>query len=107
MQRRDHEHFSLEKLSEHRIYTITDASLFDYPWWKAKNRWYSIDTHFHDGAGNVALCLFPMKAAKTLIMHSNDQIASELPDLQDQKSLTLHWPSYSEWGRESVALFFA
>ena len=42
-----------------------------------------------------------------MIMHSNDQIASELPDLQDQKLLTLRWRSYSEWGREHVALSFA
>ena len=42
-----------------------------------------------------------------MIMHSNKQIASELPDLKDQKSLTLHWRSYSEWGRERVAPTFA
>jgi len=41
-----------------------------------------------------------------MIMHSNEQIASELPDLQDQKSLTLNWHSYSEWGREHVAPSF-
>ena len=36
-------------------------------------------------------------------MHSSDQIASQLPDLQDQKSFTLCWRSYSGWGRERVA----
>jgi len=40
-------------------------------------------------------------------MHSNDQIAPELPDLQDQELLTLRWRSYWEWGRERVALSFA
>jgi len=42
-----------------------------------------------------------------MIMHSNDQIASELPDLQDQKSSSLSWRSYSEWGRERAAPSFA
>jgi len=36
-------------------------------------------------------------------MYSNNQIAFELPDLQDQKLLTLRWRSISEWGRECVA----
>jgi len=99
--------YNLEKLSAHHIYTIIDASRFDYPWWKANNRRRSVDAHCHDGAGNVALSLFPTKAANTLIMHSNDQIAPELPDLQDQELLTLRWRSYWEWGRERVALSFA
>jgi len=42
-----------------------------------------------------------------MIMHCNDQIASELPYLQDHESLTLRWRSYSEWGKEPVALSFA
>ena len=103
MQRTRHDHFSREKLSKHCMYTITDASHFDDPWWKAKNRWHSVGTHIHDGAGNVALSLFPTKVAKTLIMHSNYQIASKLPDLQDQKSFTLRWCSYSEWCREDAS----
>jgi len=75
-----HDRFSLEGLWQHRMNTITDASRFDYPWWKAKNCWHSVDAHFHDGAGNVAPSRSQIKAANTLIMHSNDQIASELPD---------------------------
>jgi len=104
MQRRVHDSFSLEKLSEHHIYTIPDPSHFDCPWWKAKICWHSVDARSHDGAGNVALSLFPIKVSNTMSMNSNNQIASELPDLQDQKLLTLRWCSYSEWGREPVAL---
>jgi len=44
--------------------------------------------------------------ANTKIMHSNDQIPSELPDIQDQNSVTLRWCSYLEWGREHVAISF-
>jgi len=37
----------------------------------------------------------------------NDQMAFDLPDLQDEKSLTLPCPSISEWGRDREAHFFA
>jgi len=30
-----------------------------------------------------------------------------LPNMQDQKSLTLHWQWFSEWGRERVDIVFA
>jgi len=42
-----------------------------------------MDAHFHDGAGSMSLSLFPITAANTLIMYHNNQIAFELPDLQD------------------------
>ena len=107
MQQRVHDRFSLEKLSEHHVYTITDAWRFDYQWWKAWNCWHSVDAHSHDGAGHVDLSLFPIKAANTLITNSNNQIASELPESQEQESLMLRWHTYSEWGRECVALSVA
>jgi len=37
-------------------------------------------------------------------MYSNDEIACELPDLPDQNSSKCSWRSFSEWGREHVAL---
>jgi len=40
-------------------------------------------------------------------MIRNEHIAFDLPDLQDQKSLTLRWRSTSEWGREREAPSFA
>ena len=66
-----------------------------------------VDAHFHDGAGSVSLSLLSIKAANSLIMYSNDQMVFELPDLQDQNSITLCWRSLSEWGRECVAPTFA
>ena len=106
MQRRVHERVSLDTLTEHRQYTINALS-FDYQWWMAKNGWRSVDAHLHDGAGKVPQSLFPIMAANTMIMHSNNQIACELPDLQDQKLMTLCGRSYSEWGLECVATSFA
>jgi len=57
--------------------------------------------------GSMSLSSSHIKAAYTLIIHRNDHIAFELPDLQDQKSLTLRWHSISDWGRERVARSFA
>jgi len=70
---------------------MMDASGVDYQWLKAKNHWRSIDAHFYEGAQSVLLSSFPVKAANTLIIHRNNHIAFDLPDLQDQKSLTLCW----------------
>jgi len=107
MQRRVHDRFSLEKLSEHRIYTITDALGYHYQWWKVKNHWPSVDAHNHEGALSVSLSGFPIKAANTVIIYKNNHIAFDLPDLQVHKSLTLRWRSISEWGRECGARSFA
>jgi len=86
---------------------MTNALHFDYPWWKAKNRWHSIDAHFDHEAGSVTLSLFPVNVANRLILYRNDQIAFEIPDLHDPNSLTLCWPAFSDWARERVALAFA
>jgi len=89
------------------MYTMTNASRFDYQWWKAKNRWRSIDAHFHAGARSMSLYFVPMKAANTFIIYRNDHIALDLPDLQDKKPLKLRWHSTSEWGRQHEARSFA
>ena len=41
-----------------------------------------------------------------LVLNGRDQINTELPYLQDQKSLTLRWRSVSEWGSDRVAICF-
>jgi hypothetical protein len=45
---------------------------------------------FRMGAVAVMLSLLPIAGGKQLIMENNKQIASQLPDCQDQKWLTLH-----------------
>jgi len=107
MQQRVRDRLSLEKVSEHRIYTITDASRCDYQCWKAKNHWCSVDAHFHEGALSVSLSFFLIKVANMLIIYRNDHIAFKLPDLQDETSLTHCWCWISEWGRERETGSFA
>jgi len=57
---------------------MTDALHFDYPRWKIRNCWISVDANFHGGAGRLSLSLIPIKVANTLIMYCNNQIACEL-----------------------------
>jgi len=106
MQRRVHERLGLEKLSEHHIHTMTDASGFDYQCWNAKNCRRSVDAHFHERARSMSLSLFTIKVANTLIIYTNDHIAFDIPNFQDQKLLTRDWRSISEWGREREANSF-
>ena len=106
MQRRVHDRFSLDKLSKHRVYTMTNASRFDFQWWQAKNCWRSIVSHFHEGARSISRSVFPIQAANKLIITRNDHIASGIPNLQDQKSLMLRWSLCSWRGTDRVAICF-
>jgi len=71
------------------------------------NHWLSIDAQFQNVAVTVSLQLLPIKAANTLIMDNSEQIASQTTYLQDQKSLMLHWRSFSAWGCYRVTFSFA
>jgi len=86
---------------------MTNASHFDYPGWTVITCQHSIDAHSHAGALSVSWAFLPIKAANTLIMFRNQQIAWELPDKQDQKSLSFCWRSSSKWGRVCVSHSFA
>jgi len=72
-----------------------------------KNRWRSIDAHFHDGAGRVLLSVLPIKAAKNSVVANYNLSELWLPRTHDNKSLTFHWRSFSWWGREGIAICFA
>jgi len=53
------------------------------------------------------LACLPIQAAKDITIHHSDQVSYLLPDLQDQKLLTLCWRSFSKWGTELVTVCFA
>ena len=71
-----------------------------------KNCWPSIDAYFHDGAGSMLLCLLPIKAANTSFMTICNLLPPRLPKIHNQESLTLHWHSFSWWGREHFTIIF-
>jgi len=79
---------------------------WDYPRCKTKNRWRSVDAHFQNRARSVSLSVMHIKAAYTSFMNVWIQLPPRLPKEQDQKSLTRHWLSFSEWGRERFSLVF-
>jgi len=56
--------------------------------------------------GKVA-CYLPMTAANVLYIDVCEYSPIRLPNMQDQKSLTLHSQSFSDWGRECVTISFA
>jgi len=54
-----------------------------------KIRWRSVDAHFQNGEVTVLLSVLPINTANMFVLNGRDQINTELPYLQDQKSLTL------------------
>jgi len=79
---------------------------FYYPRCETLNCWRTFDAHFHNGAGSMSLLLLRIKEANTSVMTSCNQCPLWLPRMQDQKSLTLRWRSFSAWGRERLAAYF-
>jgi hypothetical protein len=54
----------------------------------------------------MLLSLWPLKVATLTIMNNKKQVTFQLPDLQDEKLLTLGWRSCSEGGSERVPSVF-
>jgi len=67
-----------------------------------RQRWHYIDASFLDGAGSVSLLLLTWKAANTSFMNGCNQSPLGLHKMHSQKSLTLHWRSFSEWDNHRV-----
>ena len=78
----------------------------DYPRWKTKNRWHSIDA-FQNRAGNLSLLFLHLQAASTSLVDDCNQSPLRLPMMQSQTSLMLHWCPFLEWGSDWVACSFA
>jgi hypothetical protein len=86
-------------ISQHAWPKIVDAPL--------TLRWRSVDAHFHDRAGRVLLSVLPIKAARNSFMTDYNLSEVWFPRTDNQKSLTLHWRSFSWWCREGIANCFA
>jgi hypothetical protein len=72
----------------------------------AKNRWRSIDVHFHNEVVSISFIVLPRKAASAKVMDSSDQVTGQLPYIQYQNSLMNPWRSFSGWGREHDGIIF-
>jgi len=78
----------------------------DYPRRITKNRWRYLDAQFHDGARRILKSVLPIKAANNSFMTDYNLSEVRFPRTHDQKLLTLHWRSFSWWGREGIAICF-
>ena len=79
----------------------------DYPIYKTKNWWLSIDSHFQDGVTKLLCTLLAEMAATTLHMHYCYKATLRLPKMQDQKLLRLHWGSIWGWCSALAGVVFA
>jgi len=94
--------FCQQRLPKDRLCITANKLISNYLTYNAKNHWCSVDAHVQNLAETVHLPLLPIKAANTAIILNYYQMSFQLPDLQDQKSLTLHWRWLSWWGNEDI-----
>jgi len=75
-----------------------------FPGCMNKNRWLSVDTHFHNGAERVLQSVLTIKVGKNFFMTYYNLSEVWFPWTHDQQFLTLRWRSFSWWGWEGVAI---
>jgi len=81
--------FCLYRLQIRRLCITATKSHFNYLTYRTRNRWRTIDAHYQEIVEMASVAFSPIMAANTVIIHTNYQITFWLPDLQNQKSLTL------------------
>jgi len=99
-------YFWLERQPIPRLWMAAIICHLGYTRRTAKNCWCSVDAHFQNGAVTVSFTLLPRNVDSTLVMDSSDRVTFQLQYIHDQKLLTLHWCSFSVWGRERDAIVF-
>jgi len=98
--------FCLERKPKIPLWLATTYGRCDIPGRMTKNRWLSVDAHFHDGGGRVLQSVLPIKAGKNYFMTYYNLSEVWFPKMHNHKSLTLRWCSFSWWGREGIAISF-
>jgi len=89
------------------LWLTTTFRRCDFPGRMPKNRWRSVDAHYHDGAGMVLQSVLPIKAANNSFVTEYNLSEVWFRRMHDQKSSTLRWRSFSWWGMEGIAICFA
>jgi len=95
--------FCLWRLRIHGIWITASKSLLKQLTQNTKTHWCCVVAHFQHGAVTMSLSLLHIKAANTLIIDNSNHITSKTTYLEDQKSLTLRWFSFSVWGSYRLA----
>ena len=97
--------FCQERLPVCWLWIAQTTSPFNYPTYKTKICWHSVDAHFQHGAGSMMLLFMTGKAANTSFMNGCNHLPLRLPKMHSQKSSMLHWRSFSEWGSDHNVIY--
>jgi len=73
------------------LWLTTTYQWRDFPECMSQNRWCSVDTHSHDGAGRVLQSVLRITQANDGCMTYYNLSEVWFPRTHDQKSLTLRW----------------
>jgi hypothetical protein len=66
-------------------------SLLNYPTYKTKNNWHSVDAYFQNGVERVSLPLLLIKAVHISFTYMHNQSPLQLTKIREYKVLTLDW----------------
>jgi len=100
-------YFCLHSQSTVLLWAQLSAQCLDYSLCKTRNRWRSIDTHFHDGVTYMTSTDSVDKAAISSYMNYCNKKKLRLTKMQDRKLLTHQWCWFWGWGWEYIAIVFA
>jgi len=100
-------YFWLSRQSIVLLWAHLSVHNLDYPLCKTKQSRRSVDVQFDDGLMYVSRSFSTEKAATTSYMNYCHIATRRLAKMHDQHSLTLHWCSFSRWGRKHAAIVFA
>jgi len=79
----------------------------DYLLCETKTCWCSVDTHCHDEMAYLSCTVVVEKVAITLYMNYLQKVTLVWAKMQDQKSFTLYWRSFPQWGRKGLVSVLA
>jgi len=99
--------FSLERRWMVPLWAHMSGQCLDYPIHKTTNYWCNFHTHGNDRITYTACTVLVDKALIPSDVNHCHKATLRSAKMHDQKSLTLHWRSFSGWGREHVAIVFA
>jgi len=100
-------YFYLYRWSIALLWAPLSTQCLDYQICKNNKSWGSTDSHFLARVTEMSCTVLLEMAAITLYMNYCQDKPLRLGMMEDPKSLTLRWCSFSQWGREIVGFAFA
>jgi hypothetical protein len=88
------------------LWITMTQSLINYLTYKPKDGRRSVDMDCYNRAESVSLPVLPIEATYLSFMIACNHSPCSLTMMQGQTVLTLHWGTFSEWGREHFTVSF-